>query len=169
MPCGYAVGKTLKAAFQVNLCSSKAGIYLIKKLPVGSGSSIPVKLVSVKAIEGIFCYNLGMEDCLFCKIIKEEIPSEQILETSNYVAFKDIHPKAPVHVLIVPKRHVEKPEELRPEEISDMLNGSEEIAQILGVKDSGYRLLFNVGKHAGQEVDHVHMHLIGGTPSKGMY
>lgn len=110
-----------------------------------------------------------MDNCLFCKIIREEIPSEQIIETSNYVAFKDIRPKAPVHILIVPKRHVERPEELRPEEIADMLNGSEEISEILGVKESGYRLLFNVGKHAGQEIDHVHMHLLGGTPSKLMY
>lgn len=110
-----------------------------------------------------------MTDCLFCKIIREEIPSEQVLETTNYVAFKDIHPKTPVHVLIVPKRHVEKPEELRGEEIADMLNGSEEIAQILGVKESGYRLLFNVGTHAGQEIDHVHLHLLGGAPAKNIY
>lgn len=110
-----------------------------------------------------------MNNCLFCKIIREEIPSEQIIETVNYVAFKDIHPKAPVHVLIVPKRHVERPEELKSDEIADMINGSEEIAQIMGVKESGYRLLFNVGKHAGQEVDHVHMHLIGGAPTKSVY
>ncbi len=110
-----------------------------------------------------------MTDCLFCKIIREEIPSEQVLETTNYVAFKDIHPKAPVHVLIVPKRHVERPEELRPEEIADMLNGTEEIAQILGVKETGYRLLFNVGTHAGQEIDHVHLHLLGGAPAKSLY
>lgn len=110
-----------------------------------------------------------MTDCLFCKIIREEIPSEQVLETPNYVAFKDIHPKAPVHVLIVPKRHVERPENLRAEEIADMLLGSEEIAQILGVKETGYRLLFNVGMHAGQEIDHVHLHLLGGAPAKSMY
>jgi len=110
-----------------------------------------------------------MENCLFCQIIKEEVPSEQVLETVNYVAFKDIHPKAPVHILIVPKRHVERPEELRPEEIHDMLNGSEEIAQILGVKESGYRLLFNVGADSGQAVNHVHMHLLGGSPAKSMY
>ena len=91
------------------------------------------------------------------------------METTTYVAFKDIHPKAPVHVLLVPKRHVERPEELTANEIADMMNGSEEVAQILGVKETGYRLLFNVGKHAGQEVDHVHMHLIGGAPAKSMY
>jgi len=110
-----------------------------------------------------------MDSCLFCQIIAGTLPSEKVLETTNYKAFKDIHPKAPVHILIVPKRHVEKPEELRSEEIHDMLVGSEEIAQILGVKESGYRLLFNVGRHAGQEIDHVHLHLIAGSRSKNMY
>ena len=69
----------------------------------------------------------------------------------------------------MPKRHVERPEELRAEEIHDMLLGSEEVAQILGVKETGYRLLFNVGTHAGQAIDHVHMHLIGGSQSISMY
>ena len=110
-----------------------------------------------------------MENCLFCRIIKGELPCEKVIETSYYMAFKDIHPKAPVHVLIAPKRHVERPEELRAEEIHDMLHGSEEVAQILGVKESGYRLLFNVGEHAGQEIDHVHLHLLGGAQAKSMY
>ncbi|HUD21077.1 MAG TPA: histidine triad nucleotide-binding protein [Candidatus Saccharimonadales bacterium] len=105
---------------------------------------------------------MGMEDCVFCKIIKGEIPCEKVIETSHYVAFKDIHPKAPVHILIVPKVHREKPEELTADELYDMFRGSEEIAQIQGVKETGYRLLFNVGEHAGQVVDHVHMHLLGG-------
>jgi len=110
-----------------------------------------------------------MDDCLFCKIIAETVPSQKILETTHYIAFHDIHPKAPVHVLIVPKRHVERPEELRSEEIHDMITGSEEIAQILSVKETGYRLLFNVGEHAGQEINHVHLHLIGGALAKAMY
>lgn len=110
-----------------------------------------------------------MPDCLFCQIIREEIPSDQILETTNYVAFKDTHPKAPVHVLLVPKRHVERPEELRGNEITDMLQGAEDTAQILGIKDSGYRLVFNVGKQAGQEIEHVHLHLLGGAPAKNLY
>lgn len=110
-----------------------------------------------------------MENCIFCQIIAGKIPSQKVLETSHYMAFHDINPKAPVHVLIVPKGHVERPEQLRAEIIQDMLLGSEEVAQILGVKESGYRLLFNVGKNAGQEVDHVHMHLIGGAPSKSLY
>lgn len=110
-----------------------------------------------------------MESCLFCQIIAGKLPSEKILETPNYIAFKDIHPKAPVHVLITPKRHVERPEDLQAEEIHDMLLGSEEVAQILGVKETGYRLLFNVGQHAGQEIDHVHLHLIGGKQAQSMY
>ncbi|MEX0594656.1 MAG: HIT domain-containing protein [Patescibacteria group bacterium] len=110
-----------------------------------------------------------MNTCLFCDIVSGKLPSDKVLETAYFMAFKDIHPKAPVHVLIVPKRHLERPEELRGEEIHNMLLGSEEIAQILGVKESGYRLLFNVGKHAGQEIDHVHLHLIGGKPAGAMY
>lgn len=110
-----------------------------------------------------------MDNCLFCQIIAGQKEAEKVIETNHYMAFKDIHPKAPIHVLIVPKRHVERPEELRPEELADMIAGSEEIAQILGVKESGYRLVFNVGKHAGQAIDHVHLHLIGGAPAGSMY
>lgn len=110
-----------------------------------------------------------MNECIFCKIINDEAESKKVLETSHYIAFHTISPKAPVHILIVPKRHVERPEELRADEIHDMMLGSEEVAQILGVKESGYRLLFNVGKHPGQEIDHVHMHLIGGERSTSMY
>ena len=110
-----------------------------------------------------------MSECLFCQIISGGLPCEKVMETSHYMAFEDINPKAPVHILIVPKRHIERPEELRAEEIHDMLRGSEEIAQILGVKDTGYRLMFNVGTHAGQEIDHAHLHLLGGAPAKGMY
>jgi histidine triad (HIT) family protein len=110
-----------------------------------------------------------MENCLFCQIIAGKIPSEKVMETAHFVAFKDIHPKAPVHVLIVPKHHRMRPEELTADEITAMLAGTEEIAQILGVKDTGYRLVFNVGNHPGQEIDHVHLHLIGGAPAKSMY
>jgi histidine triad (HIT) family protein len=110
-----------------------------------------------------------MNSCLFCKIVIGTIHSNKVIETAHTYAFHDIHPKAPTHVLIVPKRHVERPEELRPEEIADMLACSEEIAQITGVKESGYRLLFNVGAHAGQEIDHVHLHILGGAPAKAMY
>lgn len=110
-----------------------------------------------------------MSDCLFCKIIAGKINSTKVIETAHSYAFHDIHPKAPVHILIVPKRHVERPEELRPDEIADMIACSEEIAQITGIKETGYRLLFNVGKHAGQEIDHAHMHLIGGAPSRAMF
>lgn len=110
-----------------------------------------------------------MTDCLFCKIIAGELTSSKILETSHSFAFHDIHPKAPVHALIVPKRHVEKPELLRAEEIADLIFCSEEVAQITGIKEKGYRLIFNVGKHAGQEIDHVHLHIIGGAPAQAMY
>jgi len=85
------------------------------------------------------------------------------------IAFKDIHPKAPVHILIVPKQHHERPEQLTQEELHDLFSGSEQIAKIMDVKETGYRLLFNIGRHAGQVIDHVHLHLLGGKQSKEMY
>ena len=110
-----------------------------------------------------------MLDCLVCEIVAGSLPCEKVIETSHYMAFKDIHPKAPVHVLIVPKRHIERPEELRAEELAGKCTRSQDVAQILEVKESGYRLVFNVGSHAGQEIDHAHLHLLGGTPAKSMY
>lgn len=148
---------------------------LIKKLPERSVRTLPENSSEVNSFNQILSLSpkretmQTMQECLFCKIIAGQIPSEKILETTTYVAFRDIHPKAPTHILIVPKRHVERPEELRAEEIAEMLVGSEEIAQITGVKESGYRLIFNVGKHAGQEIEHVHLHLIGGRQTTAMY
>lgn len=108
-------------------------------------------------------------DCLFCKIIAEQIPSEKILETAQLVAFKDVHPKAPVHILIVPKRHIELPEELNEVESLAFLQAAEEVAQIQGIKETGYRLIFNVGRDAGQEMPHLHLHVIGGQKASTLY
>ena len=90
-------------------------------------------------------------------------------KTKNFVAFEDAFPKAPVHVLIVPRRHIEKPDNLTSAEIGEMFELSKKVAQIKKVREDGYRLIFNVGKKAGQEIDHVHMHLIGGAPAKALY
>jgi len=110
-----------------------------------------------------------MDSCLFCQITAGKQECRKVIETSQLVGFHDTNPKAPVHVLIVPKRHVERPEELRVEELEDIFKQSEEVAQILGIKDSGYRLIFNVGSHAGQTIDHVHLHLLGGAPANVLY
>lgn len=110
-----------------------------------------------------------MEGCIFCKIVDGSMSTERLFETDLVLGFKDIRPQAPVHLLIVPKRHVEKPDELKPDELADLFEASRQLADKFNVRDSGYRLLFNVGRHAGQEMDHVHLHLIGGKRSKSIY
>ena len=107
-------------------------------------------------------------DCIFCKILKKEIPAGFIYRGEKVSVFKDIHPKAPVHVLIVPERHIESIDQLTEEDrevIAEMLMVAKKTAQDLGVA-GGYKLLINVGKKGGQLVDHLHMHLMGGWPEK---
>ncbi|MHC4779422.1 MAG: histidine triad nucleotide-binding protein [Planctomycetota bacterium] len=106
-----------------------------------------------------------MTDCLFCRIAAGEIPAEKVLETVDILAFKDIHPVAPVHVLVIPKKHIASTDGFEDEDGSlagKMLLAARDIARDLGVAEGGYRLVTNCGKSAGQEVFHVHMHLLGG-------
>ena len=105
------------------------------------------------------------DDCLFCKIIKGEIPSTKVYEDDKVLAFKDINPVAPVHVLVIPKLHVENTNEIIEENsnyISHIYEKMGDIAEKIGVKESGYRLICNCGEDSGQEVKHLHFHLIGG-------
>jgi len=107
-----------------------------------------------------------MNDCLFCKIIKKEIPAEIVFENEDIIAFKDIHPIAPVHILIIPKKHIRTIDDLT--ESDTLITGrlimvAQKIARDLKTSEGGYKLLFRVKKDGGQEVDHVHLHLIGGT------
>ncbi len=105
------------------------------------------------------------EDCLFCKIVKGEIPSEFLYEDDNFVVFKDINPAAPVHLLLVPKKHIRSINDLKNEDdkiISQLFMIAKNIAKDQGVNESGYKLLFNVEKGGGQEIFHIHLHLIGG-------
>ena len=104
-------------------------------------------------------------DCLFCKIVNKEIPSEIIHEDEEIIAFKDIQPVAPVHLLIIPKRHIISINHVGPgdcELVGKLFVAAKELAKEHGVFDSGYRLIFNIGKDSGQTVDHLHLHLIGG-------
>ena len=101
-------------------------------------------------------------DCIFCKIINKEIPTEIVFENDHIVAFKDIHPKAPTHILIVPRKHVESINHLGSEDrdvIAEIILVAPKIAEIMKTKD-GYKLAFNVGRKGGQIVDHLHMHLL---------
>jgi histidine triad (HIT) family protein len=107
-----------------------------------------------------------MEDCLFCKIVKKEIPSETVLENDNLIAFEDINPQAPTHILIIPKEHFGSLKEI-PEDkkgiLAELLLGARQIAEEKGLS-RGYRIVLNTGKESGQAVFHIHFHLLGGRP-----
>lgn len=103
-------------------------------------------------------------DCLFCKIIAGQIPADKLHEDEEVLAFRDIAPQAPVHVLVIPKKHIDGPAfiEAKDEQtIGRMLRVAAKVAKKLGV-DDGYRLVFNNGADAGQTVFHLHLHILGG-------
>jgi histidine triad (HIT) family protein len=104
-------------------------------------------------------------DCLFCKIAAKQIPSTVVYEDDRVLAFNDINPQAPVHVLIIPKQHIavhaETSEETAPL-IGHMNLVAAKIAAEKGIAESGYRAVFNCNRHGGQEVYHIHLHLLGG-------
>jgi histidine triad (HIT) family protein len=104
-------------------------------------------------------------ECLFCKIARKEIPSDTVFENDKFVCFKDINPKAPVHLLIIPKKHVSSVDDLKEGDeslVGEMILLAKKIALNQGISENGYRLVFNVGKGAGQTVEHLHLHLMGG-------
>jgi histidine triad (HIT) family protein len=103
-------------------------------------------------------------DCLFCKIIRREIPAKIAFEDDQVLAFHDIQPSAPVHILFVPKKHVDSVVHVSGEEpvISLLANRAVKTAEKLGLEPTGFRLLINYGPDAGQTVHHLHMHLLGG-------
>lgn len=106
-----------------------------------------------------------MDNCIFCKIIAGEIPSNSVYEDEFVKAFRDISPKAPVHVLIVPKLHftpAEVTDEAKAGIIGRIFQAANKIAEKEGVARSGFRLIANSGPDSGQEVDHLHIHLMGG-------
>ncbi len=104
-------------------------------------------------------------DCIFCRIIKGESPANFVYKDEDMVVFHNIKPSAPIHVLMVPIEHIESVnslEESHGRVISKMIIKAKEVAQSLGIRDSGYKLILNVGKGGGQVIFHLHMHLIGG-------
>lgn len=106
-----------------------------------------------------------MNDCIFCRIARGEIPSDTVLEDDVFVAFRDIDPKAPQHVLIVPKEHIGSLNDVggwRQCEGQALLEFMARLARLLEVDESGYRVLTNVGPDGGQVVSHLHFHLLGG-------
>lgn len=104
-----------------------------------------------------------MENCIFCKIVSGDIPSSKIYEDEKVIAFNDIDPQAPTHVLIVPKEHVKNVMEVKDETLlSYMTHVASKLACALGIGESGFRLVINTGADGGQTVEHLHMHMLGG-------
>ena len=104
-----------------------------------------------------------MTDCLFCKMVTGEIKPEIVFQDESILAFRDINPQAPVHLLIIPKKHIATLNDLNDEELAGkILQTTIQLAKQEGLADDGYRTLFNCNKMGGQEVFHIHMHLLGG-------
>ena len=106
-----------------------------------------------------------MEDCIFCKIADGQIPAKIVYQDENVVAFEDINPKAPHHLLLIPRRHIGSMAELTAEDgpmLVDLFTSANKLAQDLGLGERGYRFVTNVGPDAGQSVFHLHFHLLGG-------
>ena len=107
-----------------------------------------------------------MEDCIFCKIAAKKIPTEFVYESERVLAFKDVHPMAPVHILIIPKKHIATINDLEKNDLElagELILAGQQIARDLSISQEGYKLLFRVGRRGGQEVMHIHLHLIGGA------
>lgn len=107
-----------------------------------------------------------MEDCLFCKISKGEVPSTKVYEDEDVYAFNDINPVAPIHILVIPKKHIASLKDMTKEDealVGKIFGVINKIAEEKGFKESGYRVITNCGKEAGQEVMHLHFHILAGT------
>lgn len=106
-----------------------------------------------------------MNDCLFCKIINKEIPSTIVYEDEEILAFRDIHPVTPVHILVIPKKHISSLVDLKEEDervIGRIYSIINKIAEAEGILEKGFRVIVNCGEDGRQEVKHVHFHLLGG-------
>ncbi len=104
-------------------------------------------------------------DCLFCRIASGSIPSTKEYEDDDLVVFADIHPVAPVHLLVIPRKHIASVADLSADDtglVGEMVMRAKEIAAKKGIAKDGYRLVFNVRDHGGQVIDHIHLHIIGG-------
>ncbi|WKZ35986.1 MAG: histidine triad nucleotide-binding protein [Anaerolineales bacterium] len=110
-----------------------------------------------------------MTDCIFCRIIKGEIPSTNVYKDAQATAFRDINPAAPTHILIVPNKHIDSTNVLINDDeqlIGHLFTIAKVLAAQEGIAEGGFRLIINTGADAGQTVNHVHLHLLGGAPMK---
>jgi len=111
-----------------------------------------------------------MGDTIFSKIINKEIPADIVFESDTVLAFKDIRPQAPTHILIIPKVEIPKVTDIKGKVhsslLGEMFDAANKLAKEMGIADNGFRLVFNCGNNGGQEVYHLHMHLLGGRQMK---
>ncbi len=110
-----------------------------------------------------------MDECIFCKIVKGIIPSSKVYENDNVIAFDDIHPMAPVHVIVIPKKHIPTLLDISDANMNEacsMIVAAQEVARIKGIDKSGFRTVINCNKEGGQVVFHLHMHVLGGKKLK---
>jgi len=106
-----------------------------------------------------------MEDCIFCKIIRGEIPCGKVYETENILAFDDINPMAPVHAIVIPKQHIATLMDVRNEDsniMGDIVSAVQEVAKIKGIDEKGFRMTINCNEEGGQIIFHLHVHVLGG-------
>jgi len=107
---------------------------------------------------------MSERNCIFCKIANKEIKTDILLESDDYVAFRDMHPQAPFHALIIPKKHYDSLNAVDDIEITGkLLEGAKKLAEKYSIKN-GYRIIINTGEEAGQTVFHIHLHVLGGRP-----
>ena len=104
--------------------------------------------------------------CLFCKIVNKEIPANIELENEDCLAFHDINPQAPVHILVIPKQHVESFNDVSPQTMAQLTSFIQEVVKKVGIDKSGYRVITNIGEDGGQEIKHLHFHILGGAKLK---
>lgn len=110
-------------------------------------------------------YTMNDSNCLFCRIVAGEVPAKIVREDEETIAFRDIQPRAPTHVLVIPKRHIASVDAMQDEDaptVGSLYLAAREIARDEGIADSGYRLVINNGADAGQSVHHIHLHVLGG-------
>ena len=106
-----------------------------------------------------------MDECLFCKIVNNEVPCEIVFENKHILAFRDTNPQAPTHILVIPRKHISTLNELETEDaelVGEILLTARNLAKVENIDQDGYRTVFNCNKDAGQTVFHIHLHLLGG-------
>ena len=111
-----------------------------------------------------------MDDCIFCKIINREIPSDIVYEDEEVLAFKDINPQMPIHILVIPKKHIEAIIDLKSEDetlVGKIFTAINNIAKDIGIDKTGFRVISNCGENAGQTVKHLHFHILAGEKLGG--